>query len=110
MKRSSAAWLRRARLTVTFMAFRGSIRPRRTAFGSPGVTLRVPRGFDRAGAAFTLSTADPAMAMATTTLTVRCPSLMPPRKIARNHTEIALPMQGEGLQEQQAEEADGLRS
>src|SRR5207248_707569 len=93
MKRSRAARLRRARLTVTFISFRGSIRPSRTAFGSPGVTLRVARGFDRAGAALAVSTVDPPMATATSKLTVRCLSLMPPPKIARHHTEIALPPQ-----------------
>src|SRR5207302_5338967 len=94
MKRSSAAWLRSVRLTVTFIVFPGSNRPSRTALGSPGVTLRLASAFDRAGAAFTLSTADPAMAMATTKLKVRCLSLMPPLKIAGHHTEIALRMRG----------------
>src|SRR5438067_3095690 len=108
MKRSRAARLRRARLTVTFIFFRGSIRPSRTAFGSPGVTLRAARGFDRAGAALAVSTVDPPMAMATSKLTVRCLSLMPPPKIARHHTEIALPPQDLGLQKQQAEEAQRL--
>ena len=87
MKRSRAGQLRRARLTVTLIVFPGSTRPSRTAFGSPGVILRLARGFDRAGAALAVSTVDPAMAKATSKLTVRCLSLMPPPKIARHHTE-----------------------
>src|SRR2546428_9381436 len=94
MKRSSAAWLRNAGLTVTFIAFPGSIRPSRTAFRSPGVTLRAARGFARAGAALAVSTVDPAMAMATSKLIVRWLSRMPPPKIARHHTEIALQLRG----------------
>src|SRR2546428_1951403 len=94
MNRSSAGWLRNARLTVTLIVFPGSIRPSRTPFRSPGVTLRAARGFARAGAALAVSTVDPAMAMATSKLSVRWLSRMPPPKIARHHTEIALQLLG----------------
>src|SRR2546422_10651530 len=94
MSGSGASGLRGPRPRVTFTAFPRSIRPSRTAFGSPGVTLRAARGFARADAALAVSTVDPAMAMATSKLIVRWLSRMPPPKIARHHTEIALQLLG----------------